>query len=239
MTSNEGSPIPGIHSISVSLLTHQAVVKFDLSQIKPRKILEEIEDLGFEADLAQGNDQIDAQHLCWAEQEKFRKKMVVSVILYLPMIAFMWLLPNFDVTRQALISFKIWRGVPLSVIVLWALSSVTLFGIGSSFFRSAQASLKHGQANMDVLIALSTSAAYAYGTFLLILGLKGYEGDLLMKIMELAHNFETTSVLIMIVLIGKYIETFSKSKTIDKLSELASLGVTSANLVEETNPDKI
>lgn len=48
------------------------------------------------------------------------------------------------------------------------------------------------------------------------------------------HNFETNSVLILIVLLGKYIESYSKMKTVDKLSDLASLKVTKANLITNT-----
>ena len=50
--------------------------------------------------------------------------------------------------------------------------------------------------------------------------------------MEHAHNFEISAALITIIVLGKYIETLSKKKTVDKLSELASLKVTKANLVE-------
>ena len=53
-----------------------------------------------------------------------------------------------------------------------------------------------------------------------------------MQIKNHAHNFEISSALITIILIGKYIETLSKKKTVDKLSELASLKVTKAMLVE-------
>jgi cation transport ATPase len=55
-----------------------------------------------------------------------------------------------------------------------------------------------------------------------------------MQVHSHVHNFETSSVLILIVLLGKYIESYSKMKTVDKLSDLASLKVTKANLI--TNP---
>ena len=53
-----------------------------------------------------------------------------------------------------------------------------------------------------------------------------------MAIMEHSHNFEISSVLITIILLGKYIEAISKKKTVDKLSQLASLKVTKANLID-------
>ena len=54
--------------------------------------------------------------------------------------------------------------------------------------------------------------------------------------MEHAHNFEISAALITIILLGKLIETLSKKKTVDQLSQLASLKVTRANLVEDKFP---
>jgi cation transport ATPase len=54
----------------------------------------------------------------------------------------------------------------------------------------------------------------------------------MMSVQNHAHNFEISSALITIILIGKYIETLSKKKTVDQLAQLASLKVTRANLVE-------
>ena len=60
-----------------------------------------------------------------------------------------------------------------------------------------------------------------------------------MNIHNHVHNFETSAVLILIVLLGKYIESYSKMKTVGKLSELASLKVTKANLIEEKHQTKL
>ena len=108
--------------------------------------------------------------------------------------------------------------------------------MGTPFYMSALKSLKHRSANMDVLVSMSTTSAWLYGVALLLVGY-GYEDihntiTYRMQVMEHAHNFEISSALITIILIGKYIETLSKKKTVDKLAELASLKVTKAMLVE-------
>lgn len=84
---------------------------------------------------------------------------------------------------------------------------------------------------MDVLVVLGTTAAWLYGVVMLAVGYT--EDDYMMaahnpkmfemQIMEHAHNFEISSALITIILLGKFIETLSKKKTVDKLAELASL----------------
>ena len=60
-----------------------------------------------------------------------------------------------------------------------------------------------------------------------------------MQIHSHVHNFETSSILIMIVIVGKFIEAFSKMKTVGQLSELASLKVSKALLIKEKDPAKI
>lgn len=85
---------------------------------------------------------------------------------------------------------------------------------------------------MDVLITLGTYSAYLYGMVLII---AGYPELLSMKermerVMEHAHFFDTSAVLITIILLGKFLENYSKSKTIKKLTELSSLRITQAVL---------
>lgn len=53
-----------------------------------------------------------------------------------------------------------------------------------------------------------------------------------MMVQELSHNFEISSALITIILLGKYLESLSKKKTVEKLSQLASLKITKAHLIE-------
>lgn len=101
---------------------------------------------------------------------------------------------------------------------------------------SAFKSLKHGSPNMDVLVTISTSAAWLYGLALVFVGYSEQDRASEMYSMMIhgnVHNWETNAVLIFIILIGKYIESFSKMKTVDKLSSLASLKVTKANLLNE------
>ena len=108
--------------------------------------------------------------------------------------------------------------------------------MGYPFYISAYKSLRHKSANMDVLIMLGTTAAWGYGIAMLGVGYSEHdqhdEKMFRMAVQEHAHNFEISSALITIILLGKLIETLSKKKTVDKLSQLAGLKVTKANLLE-------
>lgn len=172
---------------------------------------------------------------------KYQRKVVVAMMLYVPLAFFIWIMPYGPRMRRFMVTNLFWNGNPLYLLLCWIITAVTMVYIGGDFFRSAYKSLKHKSANMDVLIVIGTSAAFLYGTILLIFGYNP-QTDMMefhTKVHSHAHNFETASVLITIVLVGKLIESYSKMKTVDKLSDLASLKVSQANLVKETKKSKL
>lgn len=135
-------------------------------------------------------------------------------------------------------SIRLFNGVTLYIILNFLIATFIQFYMGIDFYKSAYKSLKHKSANMDVLIVIGTSAAWLYGLILILIGYSDtIQEDTMkykMQVHSHVHNFETNSVLILIVLLGKYIESYSKMKTVDKLSDLASLKVTKANLITNT-----
>lgn len=96
--------------------------------------------------------------------------------------------------------------------------------MGAPFYVGAYKGVRHGAANMDVLVVLGTTAAWLYGVILIFMrfGLENEEEESEMKghmrIHEHAHNFEISASLITVILLGKYLESFSKKQTVDKLS---------------------
>lgn len=132
--------------------------------------------------------------------------------------------------------------VPLYLVIIMLFSSIIQFVLGAPFYQGAYKSVRHGQANMDVLVVLGTTAAWLYGLLLLFIGnpflqkdlFIGLTGDMDPRVHTIhaqAHNFEISSTLITVILLGKFLESFSKKQTVDKLSQLASLRVTKAFLI--------
>ncbi|MEJ6527506.1 heavy metal translocating P-type ATPase [Exiguobacterium sp. USCH10] len=93
-----------------------------------------------------------------------------------------------------------------------ALATPVQFWIGAQFYQGAYKSLKSGSANMDVLVATGTSAAYFYSIF-----------EMIVHPMNPHLYFETSAVLITLVLLGKWLEGRAKEKTTDALKSLLSL----------------
>ena len=91
--------------------------------------------------------------------------------------------------------------------------------MGRGFYDSAWKSVKHGSANMDVLVVIGTTSAWFYGT---LRSFSGYheafvkdEEEWRRQMHNHVHNFETAATLIVIVIFGKVIESYSKMRTVD------------------------
>ncbi|KAJ0081526.1 hypothetical protein Patl1_12244 [Pistacia atlantica] len=105
----------------------------------------------------------------------------------------------------------------------WVLVSVVQFVIGKRFYIAAGRALRNGSTNMDVLVALGTSASYFYSVGALLYGaLTGFWSP---------TYFETSSMLITFVLLGKYLESLAKGKTSDAIKKLVELAPATALLV--------
>ncbi|ESW10834.1 hypothetical protein PHAVU_009G241800 [Phaseolus vulgaris] len=105
----------------------------------------------------------------------------------------------------------------------WALVSLIQFVIGKCFYIAAGRALRNGSTNMDVLVAVGTTASYVYSVCALLYGaLTGFWSP---------TYFETSAMLITFVLLGKYLECLAKGKTSDAIKKLVELAPATALLV--------
>ncbi|TKY72680.1 Copper-transporting ATPase RAN1 [Spatholobus suberectus] len=105
----------------------------------------------------------------------------------------------------------------------WALVSLIQFVIGKRFYIAASRALRNGSTNMDVLVAVGTTASYVYSVCALLYGaLTGFWSP---------TYFETSAMLITFVLLGKYLECLAKGKTSDAIKKLVELAPATAVLV--------
>ncbi len=101
----------------------------------------------------------------------------------------------------------------------WLLATPVQFWLGARFYRAGWKALRAGSGNMDLLVALGTSAAYALSVYLLVQG--GPHGA--------AHlYFESSAVVITLVLLGKWLEARAKGQTVEAIRALEALRATDA-----------
>ncbi|CAM8932998.1 unnamed protein product [Rhodiola kirilowii] len=155
------------------------------------------------------------------ESTKMFRLFTSSLFLSLPVIFMRVVCPSIPLLSALLL----WRCGPFLMgdWLKWALVSVIQFVIGKRFYVAAWRALKNGSTNMDVLVALGTSASYFYSVCALLYGAAtGFWSP---------TYFETSAMLITFVLLGKYLETLAKGKTSDAIKKLVELSPATAVLL--------
>ena len=150
------------------------------------------------------------------EVVRYRNKFLLSLILNIPILLLMWVIPY--VLKGFVTATPLYNNMPLWIFLLLGFSTIIQFYMGADFYRGAYKSVKHCSANMDVLVVLGTTSAWLYGLILIFVGHHEIvtgdpEHDEHLRhtiIHEHGHNFEIASTLITIILLGKFLESFSK-----------------------------
>lgn len=112
----------------------------------------------------------------------------------------------------------------------WALATPVQFGVGARFYLSAFKAVRARAGNMDVLVALGTSAGYGLSLYQWLQAPDGHVPHL---------YFEASAVVIALVLVGKYMETLAKRRTADALRGLQALRPTDAVRVVDGREERV
>ncbi|KAI8912176.1 hypothetical protein DFJ77DRAFT_483750 [Powellomyces hirtus] len=221
---------PGVQDVAVNLVTANATVKHIMDVIGVRDILNAVEDLGYEAALAPTTNRDSlARQRDEAELRHLARLVLLAFAFALPTVIFsmifMMALPPTHPIRMAMMK-EIIPGLTIVGLISFLLATPVQFGLGARFYRGAYKSLRYARsANMDVLVALGTFAAYFYSFYAIM-------ADIASKNPDAAElYFETSVLLIFFILLGKYLEAFAKGKTSQAITKLMALAPSTATLV--------
>jgi len=115
--------------------------------------------------------------------------------------------------------------------IQWVFATPVQFGCGSIFYSGAYYALKNRRANMDTLIALGSSVAYFFSTTVLLANM--FAPDSLPE----KTIFDTSVLLITLVLFGKWLETIAKRKAADGVTELNNLRPPTATFLKKVGSE--
>lgn len=214
----EVGAMDGVISCSVSLATEEARVEFEKDKVGVRDIVERIEGLGFDAVLSDDTDRTQLQSLGRIrEVAEWRRAFFFSASFAIPNFLITMVLPKLSIMRSVL------RWQPVSNLFLGDVLSLCLaapvqFGVGRRFYVTSWKALKHFSATMDVLVVIGTTASFVFSTLSMIVALACTS-----KCEPPATFFETSTMLITFVTLGRYLENSAKGKTSEALSKLISL----------------
>ncbi|KAF8113171.1 hypothetical protein N665_0055s0035, partial [Sinapis alba] len=153
--------------------------------------------------------------------------LVCTVPVFLTAMVFMYI-----PWISQLLMFKVINMLNTGEIIRCVLATPVQFLIGWRFYYGSYKALRRGSANMDVLIALGTNAAYFYSLYSVLRAATSpdFKGE---------DFFETSSMLITFILLGKYLEVMAKGKTSDAISKLMKLSPDTAILLSLDNEGKV
>ncbi|RPJ96534.1 cadmium-translocating P-type ATPase [Rummeliibacillus sp. TYF005] len=199
--------LEGVELATVNLALETGHISYDSKQLNEEALIAKIQKLGYDAVIHKDDQEQDHREV---EIVRKTRVFIISAIFSLPLLWTMF--AHFSFTKGIYVPEFL-----MNPYVQWALASVVQFGIGWQFYKGAYYALRNKSANMDVLVALGTSAAYFYSVYI-VLQNREHIG---------MHNldlyFETSAILITLILLGKLFEARAKGHSSDAIKKLIQL----------------
>ncbi|MBM7716889.1 Cu+-exporting ATPase [Bacillus thermophilus] len=210
--------LDGVDKAAVNFAMETALVEYNPDQVSIPDMKEAIKKLGYTLEQKQekAGEQVDHRT---KEIEKQFGKFLFSAILSFPLL---WaMVSHFEFT-----SFIWLPDMFMNPWVQFALATPVQFIVGGQFYVGAYKALRNKSANMDVLVALGTSAAYFYSLYLSIRSI-GSDAHMV----EL--YYETSAVLITLIILGKLFEAKAKGRSSEAIKKLMGLQAKNATVVRD------
>ena len=204
--------LDGVVSIQVSFTSERARIQYIPTIVSQADLRQSISKEGFEA-VVLGGEAEDAERAArQAEVAEQRKLLKVGLIFTIPLLL-LSMVRDFGFLPQAIASAA-W--LPW---IMFVLATPVQFYVGWQYYIGAYKALRNGSANMDVLIAMGSSAAYFYSIPVLLQLISGHV------------YFETAAVIITLIRLGKFLEARAKGQTSEAIKKLMSLRAKTARVI--------
>ncbi|WP_394219791.1 heavy metal translocating P-type ATPase [Halobacillus trueperi] len=217
------SKTSGVSEANINLATEAGVVEYDPNTLTVDDIIGKVEKLGYHAVTKQNREEQKEQKE--EEIQEKKRKLWISALLSFPLLY----------TMIGHLPWDIGLPVPMWLMNPWfqfLLATPVQFYIGGQFYKGAYRALSNKSANMDVLVALGTSAAYFYSL------VEAIRWQLNPSITPELY-FETSAVLITLILVGKLFEALAKGRTTAALTKLLNLQAKEATVIRDGKEEKI
>ena len=208
--------VPGVEQANVNLATEKATLEFDPHRVAIADLRKAVEGAGYGI----GEEPI-SEIATTAEKGKqgeiaaIRNKMIAA--LALGVVIFLGSFSNW---------FPWVPGFLHNWYVLWALATPVQFWVGWQFYKGAINSARHFSADMNTLIAVGTSAAYAYSVAAVL-----FPGFFAVEGLMPDIYFDSAAIIIGLILLGRFLEARAKGQTSEAIKKLMGLRAKTARVV--------
>lgn len=200
--------VEGVVNANVNLSTNKAVVQFPSGTIEDDILIKAVDKAGYKAEVELERDVDKEKEMREKEIKSLKTSFIISAVLSIPLFAAMF----FHMAGQ--------ENILTNGYFQLLLATPVQFIIGSRFYKGAYKSLRGGGANMDVLVSMGTSAAYLYSVYNLLTGVHEF-------------YFESSAVIITLILLGKTFEAIAKGRTSEAIKKLMGLQPKTARVIRD------
>ncbi|MCI6610640.1 MAG: heavy metal translocating P-type ATPase [Ezakiella sp.] len=200
----------GVREVNVNLATNKMRIVYEDKILSANDIADKVSSIGFYAEEEIDLDAKKDNALRDKEYKSLRRRFIFAAIFSLPLFSIMFF---------HMAGVHVFFAAPIYQFIL---ASFVQFVVGYEFYVSAFKSIKSGALNMDVLVVMGTSAAYFYSIYNWSIGIDHL-------------YFESSAMIITLILLGKMLESRAKAKTNDAIMKLMSLSPKEATVIEGEN----
>ncbi|MRG27988.1 heavy metal translocating P-type ATPase [Laceyella tengchongensis] len=214
--------VPGVTKATVNFALETARIEYQPDEANVQDFINKVEQLGYRAKVKDEGNQEDQRQ---KEIQKQQRKFLFSVILSFPLL---WAMVSH-------FTFTSWIWLPELFMNPWfqlALATPVQFIIGGHFYVGAYKALRNKSANMDVLVALGTSAAYFYSIYLTVQSI-GHGTH------QMEMYYETSAILITLIILGKLFEARAKGRSSEAIKKLMGLQAKMALVVRDGKEESV
>lgn len=207
--------VKGVKNAVVNLATNKATVEHD-ENVNDDKIISAVSSVGYKAKLRESEEEnLDLEKL--QKQKELKKLLIkVSASLFFGALILWGSFPIISTTSPLFLK---------NIFLQFVLASIVQFWAGADFYKATIPALKHRTANMDTLVAIGTTVAYIFSVFVTFF-------PKLFGMKELMPYFDVSTIVIALILLGRYLEARAKLGTGEAIKKLIGLAAKKARIIK-------
>ena len=227
--------LDGVENVSVNLLTNSMQVEYKEDKLSSNDIIKNIADAGYGASLATATKQKKEEKSIKKTNDEAIDSMKFRLKVSIVFLAILMYFSMGSMIGLPLPKFLSGEGNPVGFALTQLLLVLPVMYVNRKYYISGFKSLFHLSPNMDTLIAVGTVAAFTYGVIAIyVMGYALNNADM-HTVTEYRMNlyFESVSMILTLITLGKFFETGSKARTTDAISKLIDLSPKRANVLRD------
>ncbi|GAA4432243.1 heavy metal translocating P-type ATPase [Ravibacter arvi] len=209
---------PGVVSASVNFATGNLTVEYLPNMTDVSRLQKTAQSVGYDLLIEDESRQQETLETLHAEKyKKLKNKTIWAVLLSLPVV----------------VIGMFFMDMPYANEIMWLFATPVVLWLGKDFFINAWKQTRHGSANMDTLVALSTGIAYIFSVFNMLFMDFWHERGLHAHV-----YFEAAAVIIAFILLGKLLEEKAKGNTSSAIKKLMGLQPKTVIVIEADGSER-